>query len=69
MSKKKEVDLRRQSVISDDGHCYDYIHTFGGRAARQTMNSKTHLYTRGGGRGPEYHPTETLKLTTWSVGH
>jgi hypothetical protein len=57
-SKKKEVDLRRQSVISDDEHSYDYIHTFGGRA--QTLNSKTHLHTIGGGGG-ECHPTQTVE--------
>ena len=26
---KKEADLRRQSVLSEDEHYYDYVHTFG----------------------------------------
>ena len=61
MNKKKEVDLsmRRQSVISDDEHYYDYVHTFGGRAPTSSCTySKTHSI-RGGGR--DCHPTQTVE--------
>ena len=61
MNKKKEIDrsMRRQSVISDDEHYYDYVHTFGGRAPTSSCTySKAHG-TRGG--GGDCHPTQTLK--------
>ena len=44
---KKEV-LKSQSVISDEEHHYDYVHTFVGPA--QTMSSN---YSKMGG---DYHP-------------
>ena len=52
---KKEVDLRRQSVISDDGHYYDYVHNFGGTAQTPSCNySKMRM-------GGDCHSTQTAE--------
>ena len=35
---KKEADFRRQSVLSEDEHYYDYVHTFGAIAQTPSCN-------------------------------
>ena len=54
---KKEADLRRQSVLSDDEHCYDYVHTFGVTAQTLRYNYSK-MCNMGGGN---CHPTRTVE--------
>ena len=53
----KEADLRRQSVLSDDEHYYDYVHTFGVTAQAPSCNYSGMCNTGGG----NHHPTQTVE--------